>query len=67
VPIRTAKRLKAGAMPRSETIDRMFAAPQPETARYCQCGCGSPLPPGRTDQRFLSDAHRKRTARSRSR
>ena len=30
----------------------------------CGCGCGTALPPGRPDKRFVSDAHRKRAARA---
>jgi hypothetical protein len=30
----------------------------------CGCGCGTALPKGRPDQRFVSDTHRKRSARA---
>jgi hypothetical protein len=30
----------------------------------CGCGCGTPLPKGRPDKRFVTDAHRKRAARA---
>ena len=30
----------------------------------CECGCGTALPTGRPDKRFVFDAHRKRAARA---
>jgi hypothetical protein len=33
------------------------------TVPVCACGCRTPLPPGRKDRRFVSDAHRKAAAR----
>jgi hypothetical protein len=36
---------------------------KPETTRFCECGCGTPLPPGRRDKRFVSNTHRVRAAR----